>query len=388
MRFLKMASCFLTAFFCLSPPHLAAAAAVPNISARSAILMDAKTGQVLYEKNSTQKLPPASTTKILTAIIALESGRLDEMVKVSKKAAATRGSTLHLQSEQKFKMAELVEGLLLRSGNDAAEAIAEHLSGSTQNFALLMNQKAAALGAKDSHFENPHGLSTPLHRTTTLDLANITRYALNNQAFAKIVSAKETEIEWLDSKGTAREGVIRNTNRLLWMMEDADGVKTGTTKEAGPCLVSSATRGSHRMIAVVLNDKSRWDDSMNLLKYGLEGFTYVERAQRGDVAAVIPLAGGAKEMVNAIVSEHAAWTIATETAPNLETQIKTEAQINAPLYEGQKIGELIFYLKDTGEIVKVIDLTAGENIEESNFRTLFFRNVLTLSRKLSGWGIL
>ncbi|XER09997.1 D-alanyl-D-alanine carboxypeptidase DacB [Sporomusa aerivorans] len=361
-------------------------AAPPIMSAQGAILMDAKTGQVLYDRNIHKKLAPASTTKIMTAIIAIESGRLDEMTRVSAHAASTGGSSLNLYPGQSITLRELVTGLLLRSGNDAAVAIAEHLAGSTDAFVDIMNQKAASLGAVHTHFRNPHGLSAPNHVSTAFDLAWIARYALTNPTFAQIVSTKETNIEWLDRKGGSQERNLRNTNKLLWMLEDADGVKTGTTNAAGPCLVSSATRNNQKLIAVVLHDHSRWYDSMQLLKYGFDNYDLYEYIEQGAVLAALPVENGMTGIVDALVAEPGSLVVNAADYPSVAVEIDLPEKIKAPVYQGQKIGEIIFYVQD--KAVKTVDLVAGNAVEESTLSKILLTHWLDTMRRLSGWGLL
>jgi D-alanyl-D-alanine carboxypeptidase (penicillin-binding protein 5/6) len=364
----------------------ALAAAEPGVKARSAVLMDAKTGQVLYNKNMNERSAPASTTKIMTAILAVESGRMDDIVKVSVRAAATRGSSMYLYPGQLISLRELVTGLLLRSGNDAAVAIAEHLAGSVEAFAEMMNRKAALLGAVNSHFRNPHGLSTPGHYSSAYDLALLARHALSNQLFADIVSTKETTIEWLDRKGRERDVNLRNTNKLLWMLEEADGVKTGTTNEAGPCLVSSATRGNHKLLAVVLHDHSRWYDSMQLLKYGFENWDLYDFAYRGDVLAAIPVEYGLAESVDAMVSEPAALVVTAADYSQVTVEVDLPEKIKAPVYQGQKLGEIVFYIRD--KAVKTVDVVATKDVDERTIIKTFLQYLMLAFRFLSGWGIL
>ncbi|MGB9826330.1 MAG: D-alanyl-D-alanine carboxypeptidase family protein, partial [Desulfofundulus sp.] len=208
----------------------------PRVTADAAVLMDATTGQVLYAKNAHQPRPPASTTKILTALLAIEGGKLDQVVTVSPGAAAVGESSMHLFPGQHLTLEQLLYGALLRSGNDACVAIAEHIAGSEANFVLLMNQKARQLGARDSHFCNPHGLPARGHLSSAYDLALLTRYALKNPTFKSLVSTRYHGF----STPPWGEYHLHNTNRLLWSYQGADGVKTGTTSEAGMCLVASA----------------------------------------------------------------------------------------------------------------------------------------------------
>lgn len=361
-------------------------AAPPNIQATSAILIDAKTGQILFDKKSATRCAPASTTKILTAIIAIESGRLDDNVKVSARAAGTGGSSMYLYAGQNITLRELVVGLMMRSGNDAAVAIAEHLAGSVDEFVNIMNRKAQLLGAYNSHFRNPNGLNAPGHYSTAFDLAWMARYALTNPTFADIVSTKETAIEWLDRKGRSQDKNLRNTNKLLWMLEDADGVKTGTTSQAGPCLVSSATRGNQRLVAVVLHDHSRWYDSMQLLKYGFDNFDFYEYAEEGAVLSALPVERGTVEVIDAVVASPAALTVSADDYQYVTVEVDLPEKIKAPVYKGQKIGEIVFYARD--KAVKTVDIVAGQEAAEKTATHVFFYHLLHTFRWLSGWGML
>jgi len=357
-----------------------------TIHAESAILMDAKTGQILYEKKSHIHSAPASTTKVLTAIIALESGHLDDEVTVSLRAASTAGSSMHLAAGQKILLRELVTGLLLRSGNDAAVAIAEHLAGSVENFVILMNDKADTLGALDSHFANPHGLTAVGHYSTAFDLAWITRYALTNPTFAAIVDTRETDIDWLDRRGKEHDQHLRNTNKLLWLLEEVDGVKTGTTGQAGPCLISSATRGNQQLIAVVLHDHSRWNDSLALLKYGFVTYELYEYANKNDIISAIPVEKGLSPVVDAIASSQANLLVNTNDYKDITVTIDLPEIIKAPVYQGQKIGEIVFLVRQ--QAVKTVDIIAGQTIDEHTYTRTFLYYLLHTFRLLANWGVL
>lgn len=367
-------------------PARLTASAPPKINAQSAILMDAKTGQILYEKNSRIRSAPASTTKVLTAIIAIESGHLDDEVTISLRAASTSGSSMHLSAGQRILLSELVTGLLLRSGNDAAVAIAEHLAGSVENFANLMNHKAELLNAIDSHFDNPHGLNAPSHYSTAFDLAWITRYALTNPLFAAIVNTRETNIDWLDRRGKEHDQSLRNTNKLLWMLEEVDGVKTGTTSQAGPCLISSATRGNQQMIAVVLHDHSRWNDSMQLLKYGFEAYELYDYASKNDILCSIPMENGLSLAVDAVVNSNASIVVKAADYQHITVSVDLPEKIKAPVYQGQKIGEIVFLVRQ--QSVKTVDIIAGQTIDENSKTRKFLHYLLRTFRQLSNWGVL
>lgn len=363
-----------------------AQAAPPDIKAGAAVLIDAKTGQILYEKNAQTRLAPASTTKILTAIIAIESGRLDEEVKVSARAAGTAGSSMHLQIGQKILLRELVTGLMMRSGNDAAVAIAEYLAGSVEDFVIVMNSKAQALGAYNSHFRNPHGLTAAGHYSSAFDLAWLARYAMLNPLFADIVSTRETSIDWFDQRGREHDQNLRNTNKLLWMLEEADGVKTGTTGEAGPCLVSSATRDNQKLIAVVLHDHSRWYDSMILLKWGFTNFKLFDYAAQGDVVNTIPVEQGLTTEIDAIVADQAALVVDASSYETVTVEVDLPPTIKAPVYQGQKIGEIVFFVKE--KAVKTVDIIAAQDVEERTPVRVFLNHLTNWFRQLSAWGLL
>jgi len=381
--YFKTVLIFYLAFFL---PIQIASSAPPKINAEAAILMDATTGQILYDKKIHTRSAPASTTKVLTAILAIESGHLDDDVTISLRAASTPGSSMHLTAGQIISLRELVTGLLLRSGNDAAVAIAEHLAGSVENFVSLMNHKAQLLHTLDSHFANPHGLSAPLHYSTAFDLAWITRYALLNPLFASIVNTRETNIDWLDKSGKEHDQHLKNTNKLLWLLEEADGVKTGTTSQAGPCLISSATRGNQQLIAVVLHDHSRWHDSLQLLQYGFADFELYEYANKNDVLSVIPIEKGISSTVDALADTEASLVVSAADYEHISVTVDLPQKIKAPVYQGQKIGEIIFFVKQ--QVVKTVDITAGETIEEETQGRIFLLKLLHIFQRLSNWGIL
>lgn len=245
----------------------------PIILSKNAIVIDRKTKTVLYEKEAYKQVPMASTTKIMTCIITLENANLKDIVTVSKKAASIHGSTLGITTNSKISMENLLYGLMLRSGNDCAIAIAEHISGSVEAFANLMNKKAYSLGLTNTNFVTPHGLDDDNHYTTAYDLAILTDYALKNEIFRKIVSCKTTTININGYPKT-----ISNTNELLGNLDGVYGVKTGFTFNAGRCLVSSCKRNNLDIIVIVLGadtKKIRTTDSRNLIKYIFNTYQYI-----------------------------------------------------------------------------------------------------------------
>lgn len=367
---------------CLLISLSAVAATPPHISADAAIVMDAATGTILFEKNAHRSMAPASTTKILTAILALERGNLQDLVTVSHHAAYTEGSSVYLAPGEKLSLDDLLVGLLLRSGNDSAVAIAEHIGGTEQQFAELCNARAKELGAQQTTFRNPHGLSTPGHLTAAYDLAILTRHALLTlPRFAEIVSAREDTIDW---SGRPYDRQLRNTNKLLWMLAGADGVKTGTTKEAGQCLVSSATREGQQIIAVVLHSGNRWADSARLLEYGFGNFKLLHYADQDAVIQSMPVINGMQECIDAVMAENATIVVPTAEVPALHLDYDLPANIEAPVYRGQKIGELI--ISSQGRTVKIIDITAGEKVMERTPARVLLHHLLAVYRKMAGWG--
>ena len=242
-----------------------------GVHAASAILVDANSGAVLYERSPDAPRPPASVTKILTALVILEHGRLEDTVVVSQTAAQTSGHRLGLRAGQRISLGDLLAAVLILSANDAAVAAAEHVGGGLDGFVALMNEKAGEIGMGSSHFANPHGLDQPTHYTTARDMATLTRVALEQATFAELVRTKQARLTiWKPGRRALvpRARIVQTHNRLLGYLQGADGVKTGYTDSAGRCLVASASRGGHRMIAVLLNDPRRWTDAAALIEYG------------------------------------------------------------------------------------------------------------------------
>lgn len=248
------------------------------ISAKSAVLIDGASGRVLYEHNAYEKLPMASTTKIMTGLLACESGKLDKTVKVSPFASGTEGSSLWLKIGEKLTLEELTYGLMLKSGNDAAVTIAEYLGGSIDAFALLMNKRAREIGAKNTNFVNPHGLDAEGHYTTAYDLALIAREAMKNDKFREIVSTKTYSIPM---QGENWDRALKNHNKLLWQYEGCIGIKTGYTKKCGRCLVTSAERDG-KLICVTLNAPDDWNDHKKLLDMGFSDYKKEQVYKKGE----------------------------------------------------------------------------------------------------------
>lgn len=240
-----------------------------RVNARCAIAMDSKTKQVLFEQNADEIVPMASTTKILTALIAITQGNLDKEVTISKNASSIRGSKVKYAAGEKIKLRELLYGLLYKSGNDAAIAIAEDIGGSIEGFANIMNDYARSLGLINSHFESPHGLDSPKHYTCAYDLALLTTKAMENKTFCEICGTK-TILK--DNSGFTRD--YNNINKILYKIPEANGVKTGYTGQAGKCLVSSIKHAERNIVIVVLNCSDRWNVTEQIYKYVVDNYCF------------------------------------------------------------------------------------------------------------------
>ena len=256
-------------FFFFSITRHIVCASSASTTAKSAVLMEVQSGRVLFEHNKNKKLPMASCTKIMTALLAVENGDLDKQIEVPPEACGVEGSSIYLRPKEKITLKELVYGLMLQSGNDCAVAIAHEIAGNTENFATLMNKKARKLGAFNTNFVTPNGLHDENHYTTAYDLGLIACEAMKNKTFKTIVGTQSIKIS---NDGYEYKREIKNKNKLLKMMQGANGVKTGYTKKAGRCFVGSATRDGMSLVSVLLNCGPMFEEAQNLLEYGFEHF--------------------------------------------------------------------------------------------------------------------
>jgi D-alanyl-D-alanine carboxypeptidase (penicillin-binding protein 5/6) len=311
----------------ISPPF------PPVLSARAAILMDARNGALLYEKNAFRQMDPASTTKIMTALLIIEHGHLNRIVTVSQRADATTGSSLHIRHGQQYTRLDLLRGMLLRSGNDASVALAESDAGSVTRFVAEMNVKAQQLGAFNTSYENTHGLTRPGHYTSAYDLALITRAALRLPIFQDIVRSQELTIREIHHQSSR---TIANTNLLLYGFAGADGVKTGTTAAAGKCVVASATRDGQQLIAVILNSQHRWQDAQDLLNWGFGAWTRVQVLESGHAVIVRPVKGGVRTVV-ALVT-HGSVSLDMMPGNVYAVSVVAPSVLRAPLEPSQAVG--------------------------------------------------
>mgnify|MGYP006274246511 CR=1 FL=1 len=325
------------------------------ITAESAILIDAKTGQILYRKNIYQPRPPASTTKIMTGILAIETGNLNSKVTASLQAAHEGGSSIYLEEDETLSLEELIYGLLVKSGNDAAIAIAQHIGGSVEDFAAMMNFKAQQIGAKNTNFKNPNGLPQEGHLTTAYDLAQIARYALGNDFFAQVVATPKKRISWPEHSW---DRILKNTNKLLTRTDFVTGVKTGYTRAAGRCLVASAAKDGRELISVVLKSNQLWQDSLNLLNYGFDKFREEIIIKQGEVLTEVKVA---EEKIDLRTAKGYSEIVMKGEELKLRKEIECKDDLNLPVLKGQKVGEVILYTSDNKVRAK-IDLLADKRV--------------------------
>lgn len=351
-------------FFGLLP---AEALAAPDNSAGAAILVHADTGQVLYEKNADAHKLIASTTKIMTALVVLDNCKPDEKVTILPEYAAVEGSSMYLMPGKEYTVQDLLYGMLLASGNDAATALACHCGGSIDGFAKMMNEKAAALGLANSSFKNPHGLDADGHYSTAADLAVITAAAMKNELFAKIVSTKTY---------TVGEQSYMNHNKLLWNYEGTIGVKTGYTMAAGRSLVSCAERDGLRLICVTISDPNDWADHKAMYDWGFSSYKYVQTMPIGTVCE-LPVISGQAETVGVIsntdsrvlVKKDAKLDFTLELPEFVYAGVKKGACAGRAFIsaDGVPVGEFPLVYADSVELAKDAKLSPWERFRKAWF---------------------
>lgn len=345
----------------------------PKIEAGAAIVIDSESGRVLFEKNAYSRRAIASTTKIMTAIVAIENGNLNDRVKVSKRAASIWGSTIKLRAGEELTLKELLYGMMIKSGNDAAIAVAEHVGGSVENFIEMMNEKARSLGLKNTAFKTPHGLDANGHYSTAYELALITQYALKNPVFSKIVGTQSTSI-------TGRN--LFSTNEMLSLYPGADGVKTGYTGKAGRCLVTSATRNNFRIISVVLfcsSRSKRAQSSKSILDYAFNNYKPYELLKSNQKLGMVNVKKGKKACASVASIEGIKMPLTAEEKENLKTEINLYESISAPVYEGVEVGTIKFFVN--GKQIAQSAIKTAENIPAKTY-TDYYKDVLDIWFKL------
>lgn len=334
------------------------AGAAPEVSARCAILLDAASGRVLWEKNAGRRNLIASTTKIMTGLLAAEAGNLDEEFTIPPEAVGIEGSSLYLKEGEKLTREQLLYGMMLRSGNDAAVALALATAGSVENFVARMNERAAELRLTGTHFANPNGLDDDGNYSTARDLAVLAQTAMENETFAKVVGTKEYRFG---------NRVLTNHNKLLWRCEGVVGVKTGYTKAAGRLLVSAAERDGRRLIAVTIDAPNDWADHAALLDYGYSEYTQTVLVPAGARIGAARVAGGKALLVQAVLTKELAYPLLPGEEPEL--------RLNLPefVYAPVETAEL------AGSVQAVLD---GKVVAEAPLR---WRNEVPAQEKQKNW---
>ena len=325
------------------------------LSASKAILLDAQTGRVLLEKNADHQALIASTTKIMTALVVCEQCNVLDRVRIPKEAVGIEGSSIYLREGEILTVQELLYGLMLHSGNDAAVALAIYCGGTVEGFAQLMNDKAHRLGLRGTHFVNPNGLDAPGHYSTARDMAVLAAYAMNNPIFAQTVSAKTVTV------GTRH---LRNHNKLLWQYEGADGVKTGFTKAAGRILVSSAIRDGRRLVAVTMNDPNDWQDHAAMFDKGFSRYKIKSILSKGDPVGSVAVAGGQLGNVELIANADYSYALADDE--RVEILLQGPGFVYAPVVEGASAGYA--YICIDGTPAGKVALAYGQTVEREEVK--------------------
>ncbi len=347
-----------------------------DMTAEAALLIEANTGRVLYAKNPDKAEYPASTTKIMTCLLALENSTGDEIVDVDDRAVDEDGSSVYLKHGDRIKMSELLQGTMLASGNDGADAIAYYIGkGSMEDFVSMMNKRAVELGATNTHFDNPHGLPDPKHYTTAHDLAKIAMHAYQNPTFRKIVSTKEQEIHWETPENQVYD--FGSTNRLLWNYDDVTGIKTGYTEAAGGCLVASAERNGINLIAIVLrtvDSRTRFVEGRALLDYGFKQIKKQVTISANDTTFPVRVYdSNIFEVEVAPANDFSYPVLNNEDEADFTYKANLPKFIQAPLKKGDKVGTIDLFYKD--QLIGSTDLVLNQDIDTGFNLWSFFHKI-------------
>lgn len=332
-----------------------------TVSAKSAVVIDADTCEILFSKSEDNVMSMASTTKIMTAIVALENADLDKNIEIKREYTLVEGSSMYLREGEILTMTDLVYGLMLMSGNDSAIAIAHETTGDYDEFIALMNQKAQELELHNTSFANPNGLDAENHHTTAYELAKLSAYALKNELFVEIVSSKYYKSE---------TRTMQNHNKMLWLLEDVIGVKTGYTKSSGRCLVSASEIDGKVLVAVTLDAPSDWADHTAMFEDAFEKYDMYNIHNKGDIFAEIDIFAGEKQKTNITFNETLNLSLTATQKDNLTYYINSKKINYSPIKKGEIYGEIVYNIGNE-EIYRenlVFSEDIGlEYIEEMNF---------------------
>ncbi|ADL68845.1 Serine-type D-Ala-D-Ala carboxypeptidase [Thermoanaerobacterium thermosaccharolyticum DSM 571] len=336
-----------------------------DLKSKSAILMDASTGKVLYEKNSHEELPPASVTKVMTMLLvmeALDSGKIKTTDKVvtSEHAFDMGGTQIYLEVGEEMTVDDLLKSVAMNSANDASVALAEYISGSEEKFVEEMNKRAKELGAKNTNFKNASGLPEKDHYTSVYDIALISRELVKHKGIFKYLTDK------IDSVRNGKFS-LANTNKLLWRYQGADGIKTGSTSEALYCLSATAKRGDTRFIAVIFgapDSNTRFKEASKLLDYGFANFETKKVVEAGKIYGTVKVLKGEQDYINAVANTDEYVLLKKGEAKNIKQEIIINKYVEAPIKVGAKIGTIKIY--DGNNLIKTVSLTSNQNVKKSN----------------------
>ena len=342
---------------------------LPNMTATSAIVIEAKTGHVIYEREAHKKMFPASTTKMMTLITALENNDLDEIVTVSSNASGAEGSTLWLEVGEKIPLGDLLSGMMMISGNDAAIAIAEHVDGSVPKFASHMTKRAKELGAKGTNFTNANGLPDPNHYTTAYDLAIMAAYGYSLDNFERIVSTKEQIFPWVHDDAH----LLRNENQMLWLYQGGNGVKTGYTDAAGRCLISASNRNGVQLIAVVLDSIYMWNDSIELLDYGFSKVETKSLVKPNETIDTLPILSGRRHTMEIKTTNEVVLPTFKDDEAAYELDYDVPSYLKAPVKKGDTVGK-VRVLCDGHEVAES-KIVATADVEQKSFFKMLLNTI-------------
>lgn len=345
-----------------------------NIQAKSAVLMEASTGKILYEQNSHEKLPPASVTKVMTMLLimeAIDNGKIsfDDMVASSEYAASMGGSQIYLEPGEQMSVHDMLKAIAVASGNDASVAMAEHIYGSEEAFVKAMNDKAKELGMNDTNFVNCNGLDADNHYTSAYDIALMSRELLKHPKIHDYLTI------WIDSLRDGKFG-LANTNKLIRFYPGANGIKTGSTGKALYCLSASAKRDGMQLIAVIMaapNTKERFNAATKLLDYGFANYSIVSGAKKGELVGELDVLKGITNKVNLVTASDFNALIKKGQQGNIDKKVNIADNLHAPVEKGQKVGEIVF--SAGGEEVGKVDVITSEAVEKVSVDKVFIKLV-------------
>ncbi len=329
----------------------------PSISAQSAIVIDARTGRVLYEHNANNKMPMASTTKIMTALLAIQNNNLNDLVKVKPESTNIEGSSIYLKEGEVIKLKDLLYGLMLCSGNDAACAIAQHVGGNVEQFAQMMNNKVTELGLNDTNFMNPHGLNNQNHFTTAYDLAMISKEAMQHNTFKNVVGTKL----WIAQREGDRYKYFYNKNKVISQYEYGTGIKIGYTKRSGRCLVASSKKGELELICVVLNAPNWFNDSYRLMDYVFNKYKPTKIIDENQIFKTVPVRNGTKEYTKIIAQQKSILPLTDKEKKQISILYSVQDYLTAPVTRKNKIGTAKIYLDD--QLLDSVNMITREDID-------------------------